>query len=137
LARYIKRPAIAESKLKHYDGFEVTFKYLDHTTKTYRKFTLTAEQLIQLIPDIGFRMHRYYGFLAHRVRGTLLPIVYSLLDQIPKISKSPIYAQLIRNNFGFDPLLCILYGHKLSLFGIQFGSSKTNQLLNFHEDSKS
>ena len=44
LGRYIKRPPIAESKLKHYDGNEVTFKYLDHTTKTFRRFKLTAQQ---------------------------------------------------------------------------------------------
>src|SRR5258708_5048269 len=65
LSRYIKRPAIAESKLRHYDGSGVTFRYLDHTTKTYRNFKLTAEEFIakfiQHIPDRGFRMIRYYG----------------------------------------------------------------------------
>jgi len=94
LGRYIKRPAIAESKLKHYDGNEVTFKYLDHTTNTYRQFRLTAEQFIgrfvQHIPDIGFRMIRYYGFLAHRVRGKLLPIVYQLLEQASPVNKKTI-----------------------------------------------
>lgn len=137
LARYIKRPAIAESKLKHYDGHEVTFKYLDHTSKTYRKFKLTAEQfiarLIQHIPDTGFRMIRYYGFLAQRIRGTLLPKVYTLLGQIPETRKPPSHAELIQKNFGFDPLTCILCGQKLLLSRIQFGTYRTSQLLQFHQ----
>ena len=138
LARYIKRPAIAESKLKHYDGHQVTFKYLDHTTKTYRNFKLTAEQfiarLIQHIPDKGFRMIRYYGFLANHVRGQLLPKVYALLGQISETIKLPSYAELIQKNFGFDPLDCILCGQKLFLFKVRFGISKTSQLLRFHRE---
>jgi len=63
LGRYVKRPAIAESKLKHYDGNEIAFNYLDHNTKTYRRFKLPVEEfigrLVQHIPDINFRMIRY------------------------------------------------------------------------------
>ena len=33
LGRYIKHPAIANSRLLHYDGTEVLFKYLNHRTK--------------------------------------------------------------------------------------------------------
>lgn len=138
LARYIKRPAIAQSKLKHYDGREVTFKYLDHVTKTYRNFTLTAEEfiarLIQHIPDTGFRMIRYYGFLAHRVRGTLLPKAYALLSQTPQTTKTPTHAELIQKNFGFDPLTCILCGQKLFLFTHHFSQYNTAQLMQFHQE---
>lgn len=138
LSRYIKRPAIAESKLRHYDGFEVTFKYLDHTTKTYRNFKLTAEQFIakfiQHIPDKGFRMIRYYGFLANKVRGKLLPKVYGLLGQEPEQSKpAPSYAELIQKNFGFNPLTCIVCGQQLILSAINFGKS-TFELLKFHRE---
>src|SRR3990167_3086037 len=76
LGGYVKRPPIAESKLRHYDGHEVTFSFLDHTSKTRQKMTLTAEEFIGRfvwhIPDVGFRMIRYYGFLANRVGGKLL-----------------------------------------------------------------
>ena len=137
LGRYIKRPAIAESKLKHYNGNEVSFKYLDHNTKTYRNFKLTVDQFIarfiQHIPDIGFRMIRYYGFLAHRVRGKLLPTVYLLLGQnnIETIP-APTHAELIQKNFGFNPLTCILCGHQLVLSSINFGKCSTHNLLQFH-----
>jgi Putative transposase/Transposase zinc-binding domain len=137
LGRYIKRPAIAESKLKHYDGNEVTFKYLDHNTKTYRKFTLTTDQFIarfiQHIPDLGFRMIRYYGFLAHRVRGKLLPIVYKLLEQEnPLRSAPPTYAELIQKNFNFNPFICILCEQRMILTAIRFGISKVSELMLYH-----
>lgn len=137
LGRYIKRPAVAESKLKHYDGHEVSFNYLDHTSKTYRKFTLTTEQFIarfiQHIPDIGFRMIRYYGFLAHRVRGKLLPLVYQLLNQQNSQTIFPsIYSELIYKNFNFNPFSCILCGQQLVLSSISFGKSSVYELFPFH-----
>jgi hypothetical protein len=137
LARYVKRPAIAESKLKHYDGNDVVFRYLDHTTKTYRQFKLTAEEFIgrfvQHIPDKHFRMIRYYGFLAHRVRGKWLPIVYQLLKQDHNNTTTPpTFAELIQKNFHFNPLLCILCGSPLILAAIHIGLSTADALLPFH-----
>lgn len=136
LGRYTKRPPIAESKLRHYDGNEVTFSYLDHTTKTRKKLTLSSEEFIarfvQHIPDEGFRMIRYYGFLAHRVIGKLLPIAYQLLGQKIENQSSPSYAMLIEKSFGFNPLICILCGQPLVLTSICFGISNIYQLLTFH-----
>lgn len=140
LGRYIKRPAIAESKLKHYDGNEVTFKYLDHKTKTYRSFKATTEEFIkrfvQHIPDIGFRMIRYYGFLAHRVRGKLLPIVRKLLGEIDikNLLPPPTYAELIQQNFGFNPFTCILCGQPLVLGHVKFGKTKLVDLFGIHRE---
>jgi len=136
LSRYLKRPPIAESKLKHYNGSEIIFYYLDHSTKTFRKFILTTEQFIarfiQHIPDKNFRMIRYYGFLSNRLRGKLLPIVYKLLNQ-EKLNQTslPTFAELIQKNFGFNPLACVLCGHQLILSTIRFGK-KTSELLNLH-----
>jgi len=137
LGRYFKRPPIAESKLRHFDGQSVTFKYLDHSTKTYRSFILNAEEFIgrfvQHIPDIGFRMVRYYGLLAHRVRGKLLPIAYALLGQRVDDLPAPLtFAQLIQKNFKFNPFLCILCGRQLILSAIRFGRSNINALLEIH-----
>jgi len=139
LGRYFKRPPIAESKLQHYDGNAVTFKYLDHVTKTYSKLTLSVEDFIgrfvQHIPDTGFRMIRYYGFLSHRLRGKLLPIVYHLLSQNHhNHTSSPSFVELIQRNFSFNPLVCILCGYPLILKGSHFGTSNTNQLLAHHRE---
>lgn len=137
LARYTKRPAIAESKLKHYNGDEITFNYLDHNTKTFCNFTLSVEQFIrrfvQHIPDIGFRMIRYYGFLANRVRAKLLPIVYQLLGQENKEAPTPlIFAELMQKSFNLNPFTCILCGQQLILANIHFGKSTAQELLPFH-----
>ena len=139
LVRYIKRLPIAESKLKHYDGNTVIFKYLDHTTKTHQNFSLTTEQFIarfiQHIPDIGFRMIRYYGFLAHRVRSKLLPIVYQLLGQNnPPSTRPTSFAELMQQHFHFNPLICILCGSPLVLTTVFYGISNLQKLLSYHRE---
>lgn len=110
-----------------------------HKTKTYRRLTLSIEQFIALfiqhIPDLNFRMIRYYGFLSNRTRGTLLPIVYALIEQEKnEYSKLPTYAELIQKNFGFNPLICILCGAPLLLAGIHFGKTNVYQLLQHHRE---
>lgn len=137
LGRYIKRPAIAESKLKHYDGNKVTFRHLDHTSDTWKNLTLSVEDFIgkfvQHIPDTGFRMIRYYGLLATRVRGKLLPLAHSLLGQeMPDDSPAPTHAELILKNFNFNPLTCILCGSEMILSIIRYGKADTLSLLENH-----
>ena len=101
--------------------------------------TLTAEKFIgrfvQHIPDANFRMIRYYGFLANRVRGKLLPLVYQLLGQkIETEQPAPTYAKLIQKNFGFNPLACILCGSPLVLSMVHFGQTSVHQLLQYHRE---
>lgn len=139
LGSYTMRPPIAESKLRHYDGNEVTFSYLNHKTKTYKKLTLSIEEFIgrfvQHIPDEGFRMIRYYGFLANRLRGKLLPIVHKLIGQQNEGNNQlPTYASLMEKSFGFNPLTCILCGKQLVLSAVRFGVSNVYQLLNVHRE---
>lgn len=109
--RYTKRPPIAESKLKHYSGEDIAFSFRNHNTdkhedKSMNIFTFIAK-FIQHIPDQGFRMIRYYGFLANRVRGNLLNFVYAALNQIKKFDfKKPSYVILMIKSFKIDPLSC-------------------------------
>lgn len=138
LGSYFKRPPIAQSKLKHFDGNEVSFKYLDHLSKSYRNFSLSSEQFIarfvQHIPDTNFRMLRYYGFLANRVRNKLLPIVYQLLGQNNHQPYNvPSFSQLIQQNFNFNPLTCILCLQPLVLKSIRFGLN-IKQLFTYHRE---
>lgn len=136
LARYVKRPPLAENKLKHYDGHHVVFSYLDRKTKQVKrqKFDVNTfiAKFIQHIPDPGFRMIRYYGLLANRLRGVLLPIVYQLLNQLPKVGKPDSFDQLMFKNFGVNPLKCIICGADLMLSGVCFGKTSITQLLSYH-----
>jgi hypothetical protein len=81
----------------------------------------------------NIRMIRYYGFLANRIRGTLLPIIHKLIGQQSKYNDhEPTYANLIEKSFGFNPLACILCGKQLVLSTVRFGISNPQQLLNVH-----
>nr|WP_244886742.1 IS91 family transposase [Endozoicomonas montiporae] len=136
LGRYLKRPALSMSRLKHYDGKEVIFSYLNHATKQYLRFTSGVEdfikRLVQHIPDKGFRMIRYYGFLATRVRSKLLPKVYDLLDQ-PERKAIPIrFPALMKSSFGVDPLECILCKSRMVMTGIVTGKTMA-ELRQCHE----
>ena len=53
-------------------------------------------------------MIRYYGFLANRVRATLLPTVYNLLNQPERNALKITFPDLLKQTFGLDPLQCIL-----------------------------
>jgi len=138
LGSYMKRPPIPESKLRSDGHGHISFTYLDHKTKKYNESDLTVEGFIQKfidhIPDIGFRMIRYYGFLSNRVRGELLPKVHQLLGQDLKHQNmnQPTYAQLIFKDFGVNPLDCVLCGAELKLSGTTFGKTSAFQLVRHH-----
>lgn len=134
LGRYVKKPPISQARLKHYNG-NVIFNYLNHKTGQYQTKKLSThefiDKLIQHIPDKGFRMIRYYGILANRVRGKLLPIVYELLDQTIKKPLFLGWATLKKHSFGIDPLVCILCQSKMKATSIAPGL-KLDQLKKYH-----
>ncbi len=136
LGRYLKRPPVSMSRLKHYDGKMVTFEYLNHRTKQRDRFVCEEEEflmrLLQHVPDKGFRMIRYYGFLANRVRSKWLPKVYNLLDQPERNAITIRFPSLLKYSFGIDPLKCILCGAKMVLTGIVPGKNRA-QLMACHE----
>jgi hypothetical protein len=125
LGRYIKRPPIAQSRLKHYDGNEVIFNFLNHKTANHENFHCSTEEFIerfiQHIPEKYFRLIRYYGFLANRNRKKYLPMVYTAINQQPKESFPLRFNQLMKKELGFDPLLCILCNSKLYFVSISLG----------------
>ena len=114
LGRYIKRPPLSNSRLVHYSGSDILFKFFDHRTKTVKELRLTPhyflERFIKHIPEKGFRMIRYYGFLANRVRSKLLPLIYKLTetdyDEAKEVHVS--WRTLYKKTFGANPLECVL-----------------------------
>lgn len=111
LGKYLKRPPIGKTRIKHYDGTSVTYEYLDHYTNTKETMTLPVlefiARLICHIPDKHFRNIRYYGFLSHKLRGKLLPVVYKLLTM--KTTHTKVYitwSTMIRTTYKYDPMIC-------------------------------
>jgi len=70
IGRYIRHPAVAESRIEKYDGKNVTFWYVDN--EDIRHYvTMTVEEFISAvighIPDRQFKTVRYYG-VYYRVK---------------------------------------------------------------------
>ena len=115
LGRYIKRPPLGETKILNFQDNMVTFKFLDHYTGETETKTLPAldfiGKLVSHIHDENFRAIRYYGFLANRIIGKLLPIVKTLVKHIVKLKIKKIdWRSLYTNTFGIDPLKCLKCG---------------------------
>lgn len=128
LGKYLKRPPISETRIKNYDGQFVTYEYLDHYTNTIEVMTLPVldfiARLIMHIPDKNFRNIRYYGFLANRLRGVLLPIVLTLIGATGNILKKVYitWRDMIKRSFNFDPLKCPNCGTIMILQRVVFPS---------------
>ena len=141
LGKYLKRPPLGETRIKAYDGITVTFEYLDHYTNTTATMTLPVLEfigrLLAHIPDRYFRNIRYYGFLATRVRGQLLPHVRQLLGQVTNLphSAQKVYTswrQMLVSSFGKDPLRCPACGALMALSFIVFPAQRS--LTAFHQE---
>jgi hypothetical protein len=94
LARYTHRVAISNHRIVSIDDASVTFKWKDyaHNSKP-STMTLTHEDFLRrFLPHIlpkGLPRVRYFGWLANRRRGHLLPLCRTLLQQNPNPSEIP------------------------------------------------
>jgi hypothetical protein len=71
IGRYIRHPAIAESRIEGYDGKRVTFWYLDDDRNKHH-IVMVVEEFISAvighIPDPQFKTVRHYGVYARGKR---------------------------------------------------------------------
>ncbi|MEY1010315.1 IS91 family transposase, partial [Providencia rettgeri] len=71
----------------------------------------------------------YYGFLANRKRGSLLPKVYDALDIMsPSVPEKPGFAALMKGFLNTDPYQCILCGNRLRFMSAEKGIHATTLL---------
>jgi Putative transposase. len=128
LGKYLKRPPIGETRIKHYDGKTVSYEFLDHYTDTKETRTLPVldfiARLICHILDKHFRNIRYYGFLSNRLRGKLLPIVYKLLNSKNHINTKVYipWRKMIKDSFKYDPLKCPICKTSMALKAVVFNN---------------
>ena len=111
VARYAKRPAIAISRIRVYDGWHVSLDIREKSTGRHETCKLDVMEFIGRvvthIHDKHFRVVRYAGLFATRCRKTLLPLARTLLKMAaaaPWIC--PNWKQLIIRTFHFDPTRC-------------------------------
>ena len=127
IGRYAKRPAMAQSRIKGYDGEYVTFEYEDKRTKEHVLTTLSAEaflaKLIRHIPDKHFRQIRYGGIYSTRSRKRDLSVARAALKL--EQGKSPVpmtWRERRRRANGLDPLVCPRCGKELVLVKVAYRS---------------
>jgi hypothetical protein len=110
IGRYLGRPAIASSRIDHYDGHSVTFHYNRHEDHSFVSETISAadfiKRLIIHIPDMHFKMVRYYGIYAKRHKHSS-----KLFHVVPKekrrfLTSLNTWRTSLSLSFGYDPLLC-------------------------------
>ena len=127
IGRYLKRPPMAASALRHYTGGAVVHHYYDHRTQQHRRQILSQEEMllryISHIPSRHFKMVRYYGFLSNRKRGELLPKIYAALAMEVKTKPTkPGYAALMKQFTNVDPYQCVLCGARMVFSSAEVGS---------------
>jgi hypothetical protein len=112
LSRYVHRIAIANSRITHYDGKTVTFRYKDrahgnltkHRTVSGPEF---AKLFLQHVLPNRFVRIRHYGILAVRRRAAL-DRCRALLGAQPMAppQKDPSWVATFERLFGSNPLRC-------------------------------
>ncbi len=128
IARYTKRPVIAESKITNATDTHVTFEFDDRATGEKKTLALPIEvffkRLIRHIPDFHFRVIRHVGIFANRVRTKALEKARSFLGQKIKQIKKVTWREKYKLTYGKDPLHCKICGLEMQLTEIK--DVKTN-----------
>ena len=88
LARYTHRVAISNHRIVSVDESHVSFRWKDYAHNSQQQtMTLTCEKFLrrflQHVLPKGLPRIRYFGWLANRRRGDLLPLCRTLLHQDP------------------------------------------------------
>lgn len=136
LGRYLKKPPVSGCRLAHYDGgSRITLRFLNHRTNHHENLDLPQIELIlrliKHIPEKHFRMIRYFGFLANRVVGTLLPKVKKALGQEEKKPvKAVTFSSLSQALLNTDPFKCILCGGRMIYRRALVGVATTELIAN-------
>jgi len=117
IGRYMRRAAIAESRIVSYDGKNVVFKYSDKTDGQEKEMLVSVEEfigmLIKHIPDEYFKVIRHYGVYGRRIKSLCKRLISSWqksarkwLVKAQRLLKRN-WRQRITEQTGKDPMICI------------------------------
>jgi hypothetical protein len=109
IGRYIRHPAIADSRIIGYDGEQVTFYYEDHNDERH-EVTLPVLEFIhgvvRHIPPKQFKMVRYYGLYAPRKASSVRALMQKIGQMLGRVVRKLDWRGRIQRDFGRDPLEC-------------------------------
>lgn len=114
IGRYAKRPVIAETRLKSFDGETVEVSHKDK--KLQREVMLRMPvtefigKLVRHIPGKHHRMIRYSGIFASRVKAKKLGLVWAAMEEggLPIYAPRPVrsWRERMTGWTGVDPYRC-------------------------------
>lgn len=127
VGRYTKKPVLAESRIIGYDGQTVRIAYKDYNTDTDVFWTMPVLQfislLIQHIPPPQFKMIRYAGFVASRVKKLYQEKLQPLFRHLGKVVAKLTWRVRRWRRTGKDPLSCGKCGREMTLVEEAFRGS--------------
>jgi hypothetical protein len=120
IGRYAKRPCLSETKILYYSFKEqiVRFSYRDKISRSDITLTLSVDdflkRLVRHIPEKNFRMIRYSGLYANRVRKEMATLLWAHISYLFGVVNLAYEDSDIAASFrtrmmrftGIDPLLC-------------------------------
>jgi hypothetical protein len=122
MARYVRHPAIADSRIIGYDTQNVTFIYEREgktNTVVMDKYEF-IHNVIKHIPDNNFKMVRYFGIHARRSKKSVR-IVMEKLGLVVNYKTNPFsWRKNIKEYTGKDPLKCSDCGGEMLLYKVVY-----------------
>lgn len=109
IGRYIRHPAIADTRILAYDGATVTFYYEDHQGTRHEQTMPVLEFIhgvVRHIPPKHFKMVRYFGLYAPRKAAKVRTIMQQIGKMIGRVVRRLDWRQRIQRDFDRDPLQC-------------------------------
>lgn len=122
MARYVRHPAIADSRIVNYDTRDVTFIY----EREGRKFTVVMDKfefirnVIKHIPDKNFKMVRYFGIHARRAKKNVREVMGKLGLLVKYIIKPFSWRKNKKDYSGKDPLKCDECNDEMYLYKVVY-----------------
>jgi hypothetical protein len=109
MGRYIRHPAIADTRLVAYDGEQVTFYFEDHDGTRHERTLSVLEFIhgvVRHIPPKQFKMVRYFGLYAPRKAEKVRIIMQEIGKMIGRAVRRLSWRKRIQRDFEHDPLTC-------------------------------
>lgn len=124
IGRYIRHPAIADTRIVDYDGKQVTFYYRDHGGKRRERVMPVLafiHGVVRHIPPKQFKMVRYYGLYAPRKASAMRAVLKEIGKVVGREVRRLSWRGRIQRDFQRDPLTCSRCGsHDMELLSLTF-----------------
>ena len=109
IGRYIRHPAIADTRIAAYDGERVTFYYKDGDGVRQERTLPVLEFIhgvVRHIPPKQFKMVRYFGLYAPRKAEKACAFMKKIGKMLGRVIRKLSWHRRIQRDFHRDPLKC-------------------------------